>query len=458
MGNCVGATRFEVNKNYPTLLTPASGAMELPHVAFPRQHSFADVSDDEDSTEYEEGGYLRVQIGDTFKDDRYRVLKKLGWGHFSTVWLCLDTFQQRPCALKIQKSSPHYADAARDEIRILKEVAEFGDAGKQNIVAMFDNFEHHRHVCIVFEVLGKSLLRLIQRFNYDGVPLPLVRTVVRQLLEGLSFLHDEARCIHTDLKPENVLFEPPAEEFEKLRSCCVQAAQRLGQVGWRTTGISAKEWADVARDYGTDLERTFKGGRVKIVDLGNACWLSCMFTSVIQTRQYRCPEVVLEAPYDAKVDIWSVACIAYELVTGDYLFNPKTDNDEDRDARHVALMMALLGPLPMSLINRGKASRQLFRRGKNELKIDFKVQSKDLRHLLQKEHKLDACDAEDLADFLMPMLAYEPECRISAREALKLPFLSRPPKHDGSDSPVDVLSVRSSTRAITSRSQADAGT
>ena len=35
------------------------------------------------------GGYHPVQIGDLFRG-RYRVLKKLGWGHFSTVWFALD--------------------------------------------------------------------------------------------------------------------------------------------------------------------------------------------------------------------------------------------------------------------------------------------------------------------------------------------------------------------------------
>lgn len=41
----------------------------------------------EDDTQYCRGGYHPVVIGDVF-DNRYRVVRKLGWGHFSTVWLC----------------------------------------------------------------------------------------------------------------------------------------------------------------------------------------------------------------------------------------------------------------------------------------------------------------------------------------------------------------------------------
>lgn len=35
------------------------------------------------------GGYYPVKIGDLF-NGRYHVVRKLGWGHFSTVWLCWD--------------------------------------------------------------------------------------------------------------------------------------------------------------------------------------------------------------------------------------------------------------------------------------------------------------------------------------------------------------------------------
>ena len=44
----------------------------------------------EDSKDYCKGGYHVVNIGDTYSN-RYNVIRKLGWGHFSTVWLCWDT-------------------------------------------------------------------------------------------------------------------------------------------------------------------------------------------------------------------------------------------------------------------------------------------------------------------------------------------------------------------------------
>lgn len=63
---------------------------------------------------------------------------------------------------------------------------------------------------------------------------------------------------------------------------------------------------------------------VKIADLGNACWEDHHFTNDIQTRQYRSPEVILGAKWGPSTDVWSVACMTFELITSDYLFDPQS--------------------------------------------------------------------------------------------------------------------------------------
>lgn len=65
-----------------------------------------------------------------------------------------------------------------------------------------------------------------------------------------------------------------------------------------TSGSSIGTGSDV-------LERV----TVKIADLGNACWTDHHFTDDIQTRQYRCPEVILGAKWGPSADIWSAACL-----------------------------------------------------------------------------------------------------------------------------------------------------
>ena len=59
---------------------------------------------------------------------------------------------------------------------------------------------------MAFEVLGKNLLWLIKKYDYRGIPLPVVRRLTKQLLLGLDYMHNVCGIIHTDLKPENVVF------------------------------------------------------------------------------------------------------------------------------------------------------------------------------------------------------------------------------------------------------------
>jgi len=71
--------------------------------------------------------------------------------------------------------------------------------------------------------------------------------------------------------------------------------------------------------------------KCKLVDFGNACWTYKQFTNDIQTRQYRCPEVLLGSKYSTPADMWSFACICFELATGDVLFDPHSGDNYDRD-------------------------------------------------------------------------------------------------------------------------------
>lgn len=71
-------------------------------------------------------------------------------------------------------------------------------------------------------------------------------------------------------------------------------------------------------------------------------------------------EVLLGASYNFTADIWSTACLAFELSTGDYLFDPHGGEDYSRDEDHLAHIIELLGVIPASLINRGKHGLKYF--------------------------------------------------------------------------------------------------
>ena len=100
--------------------------------------------------------------------------------------------------------------------------------------------------------------------------------------------------------------------------------------------------------------------QVKIADLGNACWVDHHFTEDIQTRQYRCLEVLLGAGYGCPADIWSTASMSFELATGDYLFEPHSGAEYSRDEDHLAHIIELLGEIPRNIALSGKYSREFF--------------------------------------------------------------------------------------------------
>ena len=169
-----------------------------------------DSSEDEGMPDYKIGGYHPIHVGEILLD-RYVIIQKLGWGHFSTVWLTKDLKYSSYVAIKVQKSAQHYLEAAYDEVEILDKVAKnwrceewessikeyyqkdpflcnkydkFGMSGDtSHCVQLLNSFIHHgpngKHFVMVFEILGVNFLEIIKRYNYQGVPMPLARKLAR---------------------------------------------------------------------------------------------------------------------------------------------------------------------------------------------------------------------------------------------------------------------------------------
>ncbi|KAL6199809.1 hypothetical protein ACLB2K_029591 [Fragaria x ananassa] len=474
-------------------------------------------SEDEGTDDYRKGGYHAVQIGDSFKNGRYVVQTKLGWGHFSTVWLAWDTHSSRYVALKIQKSANMYTEAAMDEIKILNQIAE-GDPGDEKfVVKLLDHFKHlgpnGQHVCMVFEYLGDNLLTVIKYSDYRGTPLHMVKEIVFHILVGLDYLHRQLSIIHTDLKPENVLLlsmiDPSKDprksgvplvlptgndktatvsgaskdvkksngdltknQKKKIRKKAKKTTQGCG--GTETSEdaeadssvVSPDDSINEVKSNGNAVEEQVKNSVVKdestsgeevkdnhqgnkdqkrpdpstrkkliaaadlkckLVDFGSACWTYKQFTSDIQTRQYRCPEVIIGDKYSTPADMWSFACVCFELATGDVLFDPHSGDKYDKDEDHLALMMELLGKIPKKIALGGRHSRDFFNRS-GDLKHIRKLRFWPLNKVLMEKYNFSMQDANDMTNFLVPILDYVPEKRPTAVQCLSHPWLNPGPQ------------------------------
>ncbi|KAJ5833909.1 hypothetical protein N7474_002220 [Penicillium riverlandense] len=477
------------------------------------------TAEEEDSEDYCKGGYHPVAVGETYNNGRYVVVRKLGWGHFSTVWLSRDTTTGKHVALKVVRSAAHYTETAIDEIKLLSRIvqAKPSHPGRKHVVSLLDSFEHKGpngvHVCMVFEVLGENLLGLIKRWNHRGIPMPLVKQITKQVLLGLDYLHRECGIIHTDLKPENVLIEigdveqivkanvkeeTKTEDKDKednrngrrRRRTLITGSQPLPsplntsfssfdfkhssqnshsslsqmvnessvsstdkpsmketlgvkdedeqqQTREKTADLIEREVSGISLDKGSspkEPEDDFDANiiSVKIADLGNACWVGHHFTNDIQTRQYRSPEVIMGAKWGASTDVWSMACMVFELITGDYLFDPQSGTKYGKDDDHIAQIIELLGPFPKSLSLSGKWSQEIFKRN-GELRNIHRLRHWALPDVLREKYHYSMEDSMRIGEFLLPMLELSPDKRANAGGMASHEWMKETPGMDGID-------------------------
>ena len=103
----------------------------------------------------------------------------------------------------------------------------------------------------------------------------------------------------------------------------------------------------------------------------------------------------------------------FELITGDYLFDPQSGTKYGKDDDHIAQIIELLGPFPRSLCLSGKWSQEIFNR-KGELRNIHRLRHWALSDVLKEKYHFNVEEAKRIADFLTPMLELEPARRANA--------------------------------------------
>jgi serine/threonine protein kinase len=190
------------------------------------------LSSDSDSDYSDEGETIAVPSetfypGLVLKED-YVLLKKIGFGNNAVVWMVYQISTQTFVAMKIQDNQC-YHDGCR-EVTIIKRINTFcKNNNNKNIfcVNMLDYFvyqedeedEDVKFVCSVYELYAGSIQMVLNNGIYKyGLPIPVVKKIIRQLLTALDTLHSELKIIHTDVKPENILFKGTPEDHINIIS------------------------------------------------------------------------------------------------------------------------------------------------------------------------------------------------------------------------------------------------
>lgn len=322
--------------------------------------------------------------------------------------------------MKVVKNVDKYLDAAFEEADILKRLHQNQTSATPKLMSVRAKYclrmhsyfkirhKKNKHVCLLFPKLGRSLYSFLKSNRKIGFELETVKRFGYQLCLALAFCH-ENQLVHTDLKPENIL----------LRDSSFTVRD-----GTRVPIIS-----DIC-----------------LIDFGGATFDDQHHSSIIATRQYRPPEVILGLLWDYSADMWAVACILSELLTGK-LFFPTHENLE-----HLAMMeYASSKPLPRCLMapsserveEAGCTERQRAILAKwdkrhdemlkeccgrtGEGKLNWPAGAANDRSIerVTRIAKIEEVSKDkDMVDLLRKLLDFDPKTRITAEQCLKHPFFA----------------------------------
>ncbi|CAO3647880.1 unnamed protein product [Cunninghamella echinulata] len=224
----------------------------------------------------------------------------------SIVYKALDTETSETVAVKIVDQTKLKRE---QRASVLKEIRIMQTLKHSSIVRMLAYHETSTHFFLVLELCeGGELFNQIVKLTYFSED--LARHCIRQVAEGLRYLHEERGIIHRDIKPENLLFDPiPFMKRTKPRP-------------------PLPDFDDESKeDEGEFVEGLGGGGigKVKIADFGlsKVVWDQQTMTPC-GTIGYTAPEIVCDQRYSKSVDMWALGCVLYTMLCG---FPPFFDED-----------------------------------------------------------------------------------------------------------------------------------
>ena len=402
------------------------------------------------------------EIKNEKKKISYIIKELLGTGVSGQAFKAYCPNNNNYYALKIIKNKEILKKMCKFEIKIMQILNERDPNDQYHIIRLFDFFMYNNHLCIVLELLQKTLLQLLEmKKNLEGISLNSIRFLLKQILSGVDFMHS-LKIIHTDLKPENILLSVYKGDGNQTSNSNLNLSNinnhktnaNQANLNINTSGINGNNISII------NLRN--KRVNIKIADFGSACLPKHLENKIyIQSLYYRAPEVILHLKQRSeKVDIWSIGCILGEL----YLGTPIMPGNSSYDQLYK--INILIGEIPQYMIEQSnkrdiyyekdnfnnyriKSPEEFYKENptipkkeyeipKNMKNIDDLINvKKDIIKSKNSLHKslhnsslsLNSSNTkEDLVAFIhlmKGMLQIDPNKRWSSKQCLKHPFLTK---------------------------------
>ncbi|KAH9474487.1 Serine/threonine-protein kinase SRPK [Psilocybe cubensis] len=282
-------------------------------------------------------GYFPAFPGLKLGENRYEVIRKLGYGPRSSVWLALDAQDDRYIALKIL--TVHATNQANYELEVLKMIQRRGLDDLPSLQCHFiQNSAHGEHLCIGLAVLGTSLEDLRLSSPTKTLPVHIVQKAVASIMVPLLELH-KLSLIHGAVTGDNIRFfignnkGDIESRLAQLPPCKIEKVVAINGVEYpvvRSQPIThGYDW--------NETQSSFVNCSLYLSNVGHG--IIMLYTKCYNYVALRPPETIIETSYDSKVDIWMLGCAVYQLLTGDPLVLPEKTEDE---GDHLAWIQAMV--------------------------------------------------------------------------------------------------------------------
>ncbi|CAE6496121.1 unnamed protein product [Rhizoctonia solani] len=375
-----------------------------------------------------------AEVGQILKDT-YRLVAKLGFGNSSTVWLAKDITRwswlpTRYVTLKI--STSHGADSTNTdyrthEIYISKQILSKNPThpGLQFLRTAIDEFQlkgkRGLHPVMVYEPMREPVSVLLNRLRETGegkeCESEFVRSLVRSVLSGLDYLHNECGIVHRDISLSNILI--PIESISLLTT--LEKSESLYPFPRKTL-----ENGYIIHMSHEDFGPIMPGkiiGPPKFHDFGSAIEIGGKSIPIFTPASHAAPEIILGCDDSVEADVWGVGMIVWELLAGTELLEGVDPEFRARTQRkHLADITNLLGSPPISLLSRGRTSLSFFNSSGKFKYPNLLTADRRLKATFANKMNHDEQDA--FLDFMKGIVVWDPKQRKSVKELMEHSWLA----------------------------------